>query len=127
MQESDAQVYTRFLRRVTGLILALGIAGAAVIAIWRGWRAGLSFLVGASVSYLSFWRWQRVADALTAQTPGKKQQRHWFFILRIVLLGALAWAIIKYLGLNFAAAASGLFISAAAVILELIYELIYAS
>jgi hypothetical protein len=39
----------------------------------------------------------------------------------------LAWVIIKYLQLNVAAAAIGLLVSGAAVVLELIYEMIYAS
>jgi hypothetical protein len=43
-----------------------------------------------------------------------------------VLLGALACAIIKFLGLNVAAAVTGLLVSAAAVILEIVFELIYA-
>jgi hypothetical protein len=40
---------------------------------------------------------------------------------------AAAWVIIKFLGLNVAAAALGLLVSGAAVVLEIIYELIYAS
>lgn len=124
MPENDPQRYSRFLRRVTWLILTLGLIGAASLAAWKGLKTGYSFLVGAMVSYLSFWRWQRVVEALS---PKSKKQRNWFFIVRIVLIGALAWVIIKYLGLNLAAAASGLLVSAAAVMLGIIYELIYAS
>jgi|HubBroStandDraft_1064217.scaffolds.fasta_scaffold464063_2 hypothetical protein len=124
MAVSETELYPRFIRRVTWLILILGLTGSAYLAARRGLQTGMSFLIGASVSYLSFWRWQQLAQALTAQA---KARRHWFFIVRFLLLGALAWAIIKYLGLNVAAAAAGLLVSAAAVILEVIYELIYAS
>jgi hypothetical protein len=124
MLENDPKLYSRMLRRVTWLILTLGLLGAVALAAWKGWRTGYSFLTGALVSYLSFWRWQRVVEALTAES---KKRQNWFYILRIVLLGALAWVIIKYLGLNLAAATSGLLVSAAAVVLEIIYELIYAS
>jgi hypothetical protein len=48
-------------------------------------------------------------------------------VLRLLALVALACVIIKYLRLNVAAAAVGLLVSGAAVILELIYEMIYAS
>jgi hypothetical protein len=124
MTPSDGELYPRFIRRVTWLILILGLIGTAYLAARKGLQIGASFLIGASVSYISFWRWQQLAKALGAQA---KNRRHWFFIVRFALLGALAWAIIKYLGLNVAAAASGLLVSAAAVILEAIYELIYAS
>jgi hypothetical protein len=124
MPESETELYPRFIRRVTWLILLLGLIGSAYLAARKGLQIGASFLIGASISYLSFWRWQQLAQALGAQA---NTRRHWFFIVRFVLLGALAWAIIKYLGLNVAAAASGLLVSAAAVILEIIYELIYAS
>jgi hypothetical protein len=124
MPESDAELYPRFIRRVTWLILILGLIGAAYLTARRGLQTGVSFLIGASVSYLSFWRWQQLIGALS---PQARQRQHWFFILRFALLGALAWAIIKYLGLNVGAAASGLLVSAAAVILEIVYELLYAS
>src|SRR5271170_6379406 len=112
MPESEPWLYPRFIRRVTWLILSLGLIGAAYLAARKGLQTGMSFLVGASVSYLSFWRWQRLIQALS---PQAEKRRHWFFIVRFVLLGLLAWAIIKYLGLNVAAAASGLLVSAAAV------------
>jgi|SRR5579872_5851908 len=123
MTENDR--YARFLRGVTRLIVALGLIIAAALSVWKGPKTGISFLVGAAVSYLSFWRWQRVVETLGGAAAYRP--KNVFFIARIVLVGALAYVIIKYLGLNFAAAALGLFTSAAAVILEVIVELIYAS
>jgi len=61
-----------------------------------------------------------------ALSPGAQQKGSWRFVFRILLLAAAAIAIIKLLGLNVAAAVTGLLVSAAAVILEIIYELIYA-
>jgi hypothetical protein len=123
MPESDR--YARFLRGVTRLIIVLGLIGSACVSLWKGPKTGASFLVGAAVSYLSFWRWQRVVGAIGGD--GSSQPKSLFFIVRLILVAALAYAIIKYLELNFAAAASGLFTSAAAVILELIFESMYAS
>lgn len=119
MQESD---YRRFIRNVTGSIVVLGILGAVGLGAARGMRTGVSFLIGAAVSYISFTGWQRVVAALS---PDAKRRSPWF-VVRILLLVAIAWVIIKFLGLNVAAAAGGLLVSAAAVILELIFELIYA-
>ena len=93
------------------------------MALVKGARIGLAFLVGAMVSYASFWGWRQVVDAVT---PAPRKRSSFPFILRILLLFVLAYAIIRFLGLNVAAAASGLLVSAAAVLLELVFELIYA-
>lgn len=124
MAESESELYRRFSHRVAWLILILGLIGAAYLAARRGLQTGASFLIGAAVSYLSFWRWQRLVDAIG---PGHKPRSRWSFVIGLIALVALAWVIIKFLRLNIAAAASGLLVSAAAVILEIIYELIYAS
>ena len=68
--------------------------------------------------------WRRAVDAIV---PNPKKRSNAFFVIRLLALLALAWVIIKFLGLNIAAAALGLLVSGAAVVLEIIYELIYAS
>jgi hypothetical protein len=123
MPLGDQAFYDRFIRRVTWIILALALTGSAVLAVIKGIRIGLAFLIGATVSYGSFWGWRQLVDALT---PGPRKRSAFPFTVRILLLITLAYAIIRFLGLNVAAAASGLLVSAAAVLLELIYELIYA-
>ena len=123
MAGSDQAFYERGILRITRLILVLGIAGAATLTAWKGYRFGLGFLAGAAFSYLSFWRWQQVLRAIG---PGFKPQSAVRLMLRILLLVALAYVIIRFLDLNIAAAALGLLVSAAAVVIEIIYELIYA-
>jgi len=46
--------------------------------------------------------------------------------LRYLLIGAAIYAIVKYLEINLVAILLGLFVSVAAVIFEILYELIYA-
>jgi hypothetical protein len=123
MPLGDQAFYERFIRRVTWIILALAIVGFAFLAVIKGIRTGAAFLIGATVSYGSFWGWRQLVDALT---PEPKKRSSFPFVLRILLLIVTAYAIIRFLGLNVAAAASGLLVSAAAVLLDLIYELIYA-
>ncbi len=122
MPLGDQAFYERFIRRVTWIILALALTGSAVLAIIKGIRIGLAFLIGATVSYGSFWGWRQLVDALA---PEPKKRSSFPLVLRILLLIALAYAIIKFLGLNVVAAASGLLVSAAAVLLELVFELVY--
>lgn len=114
----------RFTRRVQWIVLALGVAGAIGLSLSRGIATGTAFLIGAAISFASFWGWQRVVDSLG---PKPRKRSHAFFVLRLIALGALACVIIIYLRLNVAAAAVGLLVSGAAVVLELIYEMIYAS
>ena len=122
MPRSEAGFYDQAIRRIGLLIVALGFLGAVGMALIQGFRAGLAFLIGAVVSYASFRGWQRLVSALV---PDTKRRPPWF-IVRILVLTGLAYVIIKFLGLNVAAALGGLLVSAAAVILELVYELIYA-
>ena len=123
MAATDSDFYTRALHRVGVLILALGTIGAGALTTLKGFRMGLAFLIGALFSYASFWGWQHLVLALS---PGAKRKNSWRFVFRIVLLGGAALAIIRLLGLNVVAAVTGLLVSAAAVILEIIFELIYA-
>ena len=123
MPQVDQAFYDRFIRRVTWIMLALAITVSGVLAITKEIRIGLAFLIGAAVSFVSFWGWRQLVDALA---PGPKKRSSLPFILRILTIIALAYVIIKFLGLNVAAAASGLLVSAAAVLLELVFELIYA-
>ena len=122
MQESENTFYDRAIHRIRWIILGLGLAGTGGVSAIGGVWSGLAFLIGAAVSYLSFSGWQRLAAALS---PDAKKRSSWF-ILRLVALLAVAWVIIKILRLNMAAAVGGLLVSSAAVILELVYELIYA-
>lgn len=112
--------YDRFIRRVQWIVFALGVAGAAGLTYFRGFRTGFAFLIGAVISFTSFWGWQRVVDRL-GPNPRKRSQT--FFVLRLIALVALACVIIKYLRLDVAAAAIGLLVSGAAVIIELVIEL----
>ena len=117
--------YGEVVRRIGWIILGLGLAGAIGVAIARGLKDGASFLLGAAISYTSFRGWRHLVDVIVPN-PEKRRSTA-FFVIRLLLLVAAAWVIIKFLGLNVAAAALGLLVSGAAVILEIIYELIYAS
>jgi hypothetical protein len=121
---NEAEFYERVVRRIGWMIVSLGVAGAISVAAWKGVSTGLAFLTGAAISYASFRSWRRVADALG---PNPKKPNPALYVLRMIAVVAGAWVIIKFLGLNLAAAAVGLLVSGAAVIIDIVYELIYAS
>ncbi len=119
--------YERALRRIYVHMIWLGLAGC-LVAAWRfGRAAGLGFLVGAAVSVVNF-RWlHRLADSLdpaTAHRPRKSLK--WLLPLRYLLFGLAGYVIVRYFRVNMLAALVGLFVAVAAVLLEILYELIYA-
>ena len=123
---SEAAHFDRAIERIRRAMLWLSVAGAAVAAGWKGWEWGLGFLAGAAVSLLNFvWLHQLVA-ALGEGARRPRKRLVWFLALRYVLLGVVGYVIVKFFGLNLAAGLIGLLVAAAAVILEIIYELIYA-
>ena len=124
IRQNDAEFYERVVRRIGWIIVSLGIAGAIAAAAWKGVSNGLAFLIGAAISYASFRSWRRFADAIG---PEPRKPKPALYALRMIAVVAAAWVIIKFLGLNLAAAALGLLVSGAAVVLEIVYELIYAS
>lgn len=123
MAASDQAFYEGMLRRVKRTILILGVTGALILGFTRGVRMGGGFLLGAAASYLSFWRWQKVVEALG---PSPKRRSAWLLVFRFVGLIAAGYVIIKLTGVNLAAALVGLLVAAAAVTIEILYELIYA-
>ena len=121
MPRSDQEFYERAIRRIKRIILVLGLTGALALCIWKDLRFGCGFLIGAAASYLSFWRWERVVEAIVT---GKTRQPAWRFVLRFIVLLAAGYVIIRITSLNLTAAAMALLLPGAAVTVEMIYDLI---
>ena len=123
--ETDNGLFERALRRIAKTMLALAAAGAAAAAAWRGWTWGAGFAIGAAASWLNF-RWlKQMVEALGANRPGRLRIAL-VAGLRYLILGAGAYAILRYSRISLPAALAGLFVPAAAVFIEILFELIYA-
>jgi hypothetical protein len=112
-------------RRVWWLILAVGAAGLAVaLGVW-GPKAAAGFAAGTLISAANY-RWlKRTVDLLGAGEQPKKTSGG-LLALRYLILGAGAYATISYFELGILAVLAGTLTAVAAVILEILYELIYA-
>ena len=126
--DPDQALYDSAVHRIARATVALSVAGGLLLMLWKGWKWAVAYLVGAAASYLNF-RWlKRVVDSLgeaSRRRPGAK-----FAILmglRYLLLAAGAYVIVNFTSLSLPAALGGLLVPVAAVILEIVYELIYAS
>jgi ATP synthase I subunit len=118
----------RAVGRIFRLTLAVIALGATVYFLLDSWRGGLGFLLGGMASYVNF-RWlKRTVYALGEAAGGKPPRARVAVLLglRYLLLGGAAYAILRFSEISLTAAMVGLFAPAAAVILEILIELIYA-
>ena len=117
-------------RRIYRIMIALSLAGAMAILLARGWRWGLGFGVGAAISFLNFRAFEKiVAMTGVVKEEGKPPERVGpvFLGLRYLLFAGAAYVIIRVLDANLLAALLGLFVCAAGVLIEFLYELIYTN
>jgi hypothetical protein len=117
----DPAFYDRALRRLDSTALVL--AGTAIFGMFTvdGWRGALGAAAGAAFSLASLHRWKRIAGALGAQSKTRLRLR---MLAGYAVLGASLFVIIRYFGVSPRSVIAGLFVSMAAVIVEIVYELL---
>jgi hypothetical protein len=116
---------SRALDRIGRAMFAIGAGGAILAFAWRGWTWGVGFAAGSALSWACF-RWlKQIVDALGSNRPGRSRVAV-LAGLRYLLLGGGAYAILMYSQINVIAVLAGLFVSAAAVIVEIFIQLVYA-
>jgi hypothetical protein len=121
---TDEQFLDRAVGRIWKAMFLFAAAGAIAAFLWRGLAWGAGFALGSVVSWLNF-RWLKQL----VYTLGSDRARPRMAVklgLRYVLLGSGAYVILKYSLVSQPAALAGLFVSVAAVIVELLFELVYA-
>ena len=118
--------YERAIRRIVRFALAVGLAGVVTVLIVRGPREAAGFLLGTVLSSINFLWWKRVTSAAGPQGESRLRVSTVFLALRYLFIGGAIYAIVKLLKITPAAILAGLLVSIAAVILEALYELIYA-
>jgi len=106
----------------------LGVLGSVTAWVAFGWRASLGVLLGAVIAYLNF-QWLEtgvggLADRVT--NTGKRQSGKGIvvrFLLRYVLLGLAAYAILTSFPASLRGLFAGLFLPVGAIACEAVYEL----
>src|SRR5579872_563405 len=118
----------RALHRIHWLIASLTGAGVLVVAVYGGWRWAVGFLLGAAASWMNF-RWlKQLVNSLGEAAVHKRPRTRTAVLLglRYALIAAAGYVIVNFSSMSIAAAFIGLFVPAGAVILEILFELIYA-
>jgi hypothetical protein len=119
---NDEARYSRSLTRITRWIVLLGVVGAVYLGFAKGLRFAGGFLLGCTASWLSFWRWSKVAESLGSSGSNGRGSVRW--IIRFLAVAGVAYVIVKYLEVNVVAALAGLLVAAAAVVFEIVFQLI---
>ena len=123
--KEDEKFYDRALERIAKAAFAIAAGGTILAWALRGWRWGAGFAVGAAASWLNY-RWlKNIVDALSGRKPQRKRVAV-MAALRYLLLGGGAYVIVTYSEISVSAALFGLFAAVAAVVVEIILQLVYA-
>lgn len=121
---ADDRWYERAAARIVKLIAVLSATGILAAWLWRGWAWGAGFALGAVISWLNFRWWKQLTDALGGARLRRTSAL--FLAFRYILLGGGAYVILRASSISLPGMLAGLFVAVAAVILEILYELIYA-
>jgi ATP synthase I chain len=116
--------YEQALQRMTRIAAATGVAGVLIVVIWRGPREAAGFLIGAILSMLNFRWWVGIANALGPSGRPPVRAAAMVLFLRYFLIAGAVYAIVKLLEIKVAAVLAGLFVAVAAVLIEILYELV---
>jgi len=115
--------YERAYTRIKYFTIAVGLAGTAAMLLTRGREAAAGFLAGAGLSYVNFELLCGLARLMGGSAPKAKG---WgvLIALRYAIVGVAVYVIVRILGTTPVAVLAGLLAAFAAVILEILYELI---
>jgi len=118
-----ANFYQRALARIWWLTIGFGAAGSIAVAIRYGLRTAFGFAVGAAISVFNLETFRGLAGSLGGEVNKRAITYGILFVIRYGLIGGAVYVIVKYLEVSLMAVFAGLFVSAAAVLAEILYEL----
>ncbi len=131
MAESDS-IYVAAEHRIEWMTVAFGLAGAVFVLIRWGWHPGAGVALGAALAWLNF-RWlKQGVTALVKISTAQANSEHARvplsvyakFFGRFALLLVVVYVILSHSLLPVAAVLGGLFAVVAAVMIELMWELV---
>ena len=121
--EMTVDFYEQALRRVRFLAGAVGLSGTIVTLLAYDLRTAIGFMLGSALSILNFRGLSMLVNVIGGAKPGAFAAV--LIALRYLLIGFAIYAIVRFLGVTPAAVVWGLLAAFAAVILEILYELIF--
>jgi len=126
MTASDEDLYRRAVARILRSMVLLAGGGTLVVLIWRGWKWGAGFAFGAGIAWVNFLMLKKLTDSLGAVNRKPPSTGSVVFLgSRYLVLGGVAYVILRFTSISMPAALAGLFVSLGAVLAEILFELVY--
>jgi ATP synthase I chain len=125
--EPSDDFYARALDRIQKIMFVLGIATLITAWISFGWKIGVGFALGAAIAYLNFHWLTKIVAGISELTSGSgaatsRRVVH-RFVLRYVLMAVIAFVILAVSRESLYGLFAGLFLPAAAILCEAVYEM----
>jgi hypothetical protein len=127
MTPSHENLYRNAVARILKSIALLAGGGTLVALVWSGWKWGAGFAFGAGIAWVNFLMLKKMTDSLGA--TGRKPPSTGSVVFlgsRYLVLGGVAYVILRFTSISMPAALAGLFVSLGAVLAEILFELVYA-
>ena len=130
LDKSEA-FYSGALDRIRVAMIVVGCILVIAAVVVYGWRVGLGFALGGVISYVNFHWLKRVVSAMADRITrtGKSEAAKGIvgrFLLRYVLMGLAAYAILSVTPASLYGFLAGLFLPVAAIACEAGYEVYVA-
>ena len=122
---SNRLFHDRAPDRIERVGIAIAAVGTLALFLSQGPRNGFGFLCGAVLSLLNFRWWKSLVNSLGATERVPIRGKALILGIRYLLIGGAIYVIVRYLEVGLVAVLVGLFVSIAAAIVEILYELIY--
>ncbi len=120
----DELDYDRAAWRIGRIMAMIAAAGTVIGFALRGWNWAAGFFLGSLISALNY-RWLRgLVEALGG--AARPRRRGAVIAVRYMLLGAGAYAIVRFSSISPPSVIAGVFVLTAAVFVEAIFEIVYA-
>ena len=130
LEKSEA-FYSGALDRIRVAMIAVGCILTITAVVVYGWRVGLGFALGCVIAYVNFYWLKRVVGAMADRITesGRRESGKGIvvrFLLRYVLMGLAAYAILIVTPASLYGLLAGLFLPVAAIACEAGYEIYVA-
>jgi hypothetical protein len=124
----DRLTFVRVAARILRILMVVSAVGTCVTWAIGGWKVGAGFALGAVISSLNFYWLHKLVDNLGGSLGGNARPRYRTILLgfRYLILGGAAYVILRVSPISMTAVLTGLFVSTAAVFVEVIFEIVYA-
>ena len=121
-----AEYSERTITRIIRIAAVFGVIGTIAILIKAGMKPAAGFLAGSILSLINFHGLRRVVDGLSGRADAGFKGSPMFWVFRYFLLFGIGYVIVRVLEISLMPILAGLFTLAAAILLEILYELTYA-